>query len=74
MSEFFHMGGYAGFIWSAYGISAVVLSGLVILSLRSYRQSNEQVISLEENDPVYQAKKATAASSAAKSTADTASA
>ena len=25
MSEFLHMGGYAGFVWSAFGIFAVVL-------------------------------------------------
>ena len=25
MSEFFHMGGYAWFVWPSYGITAVVL-------------------------------------------------
>ncbi len=34
MSEYLAMGGYAAFIWSAYGISVVVLSGLTIFGFR----------------------------------------
>ena len=30
MSEFFHMGGYAAYVWSAYGLSVVVLALNVI--------------------------------------------
>ena len=30
MNDFFNMGGYGAFIWPAYGISALVLLGLVI--------------------------------------------
>jgi heme exporter protein CcmD len=30
MSAFFDMGGYGGFIWSAYGITALVLGALVV--------------------------------------------
>lgn len=26
MSDFFHMGGYAVFVWSSYGIAAVLLT------------------------------------------------
>lgn len=33
MSEFLHMGGYAVFIWASYGLAAVVLIGLLGLSL-----------------------------------------
>ncbi|GFZ95553.1 hypothetical protein GCM10011497_27480 [Elstera cyanobacteriorum] len=33
MSEFLHMGGYAVFIWASYGLAAVVLIGLLALSL-----------------------------------------
>jgi heme exporter protein D len=25
LHEFFHMGGYAGFVWTAYGLTALVL-------------------------------------------------
>ena len=34
MSEFFHMGGYAAYVWSAYGISLVVLIMNIILPIR----------------------------------------
>ena len=35
MTEFLDMGGYARFVWSAYGISLVVLSITVWLTKRS---------------------------------------
>ncbi len=31
MGEFFHMGGYAFYVWSAYGLAAVVLIANVLL-------------------------------------------
>ena len=34
MSEFFHMGGYAAYVWSAYGISLVVLIMNIILPIQ----------------------------------------
>ena len=34
MSEFFHMGGYAAYVWSAYGISLAVLIMNIILPIR----------------------------------------
>ena len=34
MSEFLHMGGYAAYVWSAYGISLVVLILNIILPIR----------------------------------------
>jgi heme exporter protein D len=41
---FLAMGGYAGFVWSAYGVTLVILTGLAAHSWRRYRQS---VIALE---------------------------
>lgn len=38
MSEFFAMGGYAVFVWSAYAVATIVLSGLLGLSLKSMRE------------------------------------
>lgn len=32
-SEFFHMGGYAFFVWTSYGITFAVLLALVVSSL-----------------------------------------
>ena len=37
INEFIAMGGYGAYVWSAYGISAVVLAGNVWLSRRSER-------------------------------------
>ncbi len=34
MNEFLHMGGYAAYVWSAYGISLVVLILNIILPIR----------------------------------------
>ncbi len=52
-SEFFHMGGYAVYVWSSYGLSAVVLTWVflspifsrknIIKELRmKYRQQQRQ--------------------------------
>jgi heme exporter protein D len=34
MAAFVNMGGYATFIWPAYGVAAVVMAGLVIYGVR----------------------------------------
>jgi heme exporter protein D len=33
------MGGYAGYVWPAYGVAAIVLGGLALLSWRRHRRS-----------------------------------
>ncbi len=35
LSSFLDMGGYAAFVWPGYGLSAVILVGIAILSVRS---------------------------------------
>jgi heme exporter protein D len=35
MSEFFAMGGYAAYVWPAYGISAAALLALGVMSWRA---------------------------------------
>lgn len=37
-SEFLHMGGYAFYVWTAYGLTLVVLAGIVLAALRRHRQ------------------------------------
>lgn len=37
MSEFLAMGGYAGYVWPAYGIAVLVLGGLGLYTLRCSR-------------------------------------
>lgn len=46
MSEFLAMGGYAAFIWPAYGVATVVLAGLLAFSIRTMRQREALVDSL----------------------------
>ena len=42
LTEYFAMGGYAAFVWSSYGVAALVLIILSALSLRDLRR-NEQL-------------------------------
>jgi heme exporter protein D len=39
VSAFLDMGGYAAFVWSSYAITAVVLVGMLVASLRWLRAS-----------------------------------
>ena len=48
MSAFFDMGGYAGFVWSAYGVAAVVMVAMLVASLRGLRRQQQEVRLLEE--------------------------
>jgi heme exporter protein D len=34
MGDYFAMGGYAAFIWPSYGVAALLLIGLLLLSMR----------------------------------------
>jgi heme exporter protein D len=43
LAEFFAMSGYAGFVWPAYGIAALVLVGLLVASMRQLRQAREML-------------------------------
>ena len=47
LTAYFAMGGYAGFVWPAYAITAVVLGGLAIHSWRRYRASCEALARLQ---------------------------
>ena len=39
IAGWFAMGGYAGFVWPAYGLAAIVLGGLALVSWRRHRRS-----------------------------------
>ena len=41
------MGGYAGFVWPAYGVTAAVLGGLALYSWWRHRQSADQLLDLQ---------------------------
>ena len=47
MTAFFEMGGYAGFIWPAYGAVTVVLVGLMALSRRALKAAETELAALD---------------------------
>ena len=49
IGAFLTMGGYAGFVWSAYGIAFAVLGGLCVYSWRHYRDSIVAVERLQQD-------------------------
>ena len=48
MAEFFHMGGYALFVWPAYGAALLVAAGLIWQSIADYRAQARLVETLEK--------------------------
>lgn len=50
MSEFLTMGGYAAFVWPAWGLSAAALAGLVVSALLERRAAAERLRQLEEDE------------------------
>ena len=43
MTDFLAMGGYAAYVWSAYGFAAVVLIALLVQSWRSARRREAEL-------------------------------
>ena len=43
LADFFAMGGYAGYVWPAYGVAALVLIGLLAVSWHQLRQAREML-------------------------------
>jgi heme exporter protein D len=60
VSAFLEMGGYAAYVWGAYGVAAVVLAGLVWQSLRSLRAQERDLAHAEEASPRRRARRAEA--------------
>jgi heme exporter protein D len=48
IGAFLAMGGYAGFVWPAYGLALAVLGGLVVQSWRHYRASTVALDRLQQ--------------------------
>ena len=51
MSGFWAMGGYAVYVWPAYGISLIGLAGASLLTIRAYRRARVQLSALEGRKP-----------------------
>ncbi len=51
MSGFFAMGGYAAFVWPAYGVSALALFGMVWQCWAAWRAAKKRLEALEKDLP-----------------------
>ncbi|WP_448190366.1 heme exporter protein CcmD [Azospirillum sp. sgz301742] len=51
MAEFFAMGGYAAYVWPAYGMAALVLLGLLVASIKGLRDREATLKALEGSRP-----------------------
>ena len=49
IGAFLAMGGYAGFVWPAYGVAFAVLGGLALFSWRRYRESSVTLERLQQD-------------------------
>jgi heme exporter protein D len=47
VTKFLAMGGYAAYVWPAYGVTVVVLGGLLIWSLGAYRRRQRELDRLQ---------------------------
>ncbi len=46
IQTFVAMGGYAGFVWPAYALAAILLVGLLTVSLRQLRKAETELAAL----------------------------
>ncbi|MCE2482760.1 MAG: heme exporter protein CcmD [Alphaproteobacteria bacterium] len=51
MGEFLAMGGYAAFVWPAFGVTVLVMVGLLLASLRSLRRERRALELMEKARP-----------------------
>lgn len=51
LDHFLAMGGYAAFIWPAFGIAAIILISLLIVSRRYWKAQAKAVAMLEKSRP-----------------------
>ena len=47
MNEFLHMGGYAAYVWPAYGIATLVLLGLLVATWKGLRNAEATLKALD---------------------------
>jgi heme exporter protein D len=50
MSEFFAMGGYAAYVWTCYALSAAVLAGLALSSVKRLKALEAELDRFENED------------------------
>jgi len=49
MSHVLAMGGYAAFVWPAYGVSVAGIGGAIVLTLRSYARAKARLAAIERD-------------------------
>jgi heme exporter protein D len=59
IATYFAMGGYAGYVWPAFAVAALVMIGQLVLSLRGLRRREAAVAALEASRPRRKAPSAT---------------
>lgn len=47
MQEFFHMGGYAQWVWPVYGLAAIALIGILITTRRTLKAREREFEALK---------------------------
>lgn len=47
LSAFLTMGGYAGYIWPAYGLAVVVMAGVLVASVRLAHKNEKDLSALQ---------------------------
>jgi heme exporter protein D len=47
MNHFFAMGGYAAYVWPAYGVSFIGIASAVVLTIRSYTRAKARLARIE---------------------------
>ena len=51
LDAFLAMGGYAAYVWPAYGAAAIVLGGVLAWSLAGYRRAQRELEALQRIVP-----------------------
>ena len=51
MTGFWAMGGYAAYVWPAYGISLLGLAGAAFRTIRAYLRAQSRLAALEGRTP-----------------------
>lgn len=49
--SFLEMGGYAAYVWPAWGLTILVLAGLLVFTLRAVRRNEAELAALQATMP-----------------------
>jgi heme exporter protein D len=51
LSHWLAMGGYAAYVWPAYGLAAAIIGGLALASILSARAARQELQRLQQDEP-----------------------